>query len=88
MGFTFFCVLKCVDGRLFLCYCVCYPQHCEKLAYLARRMQAVEQERAELQAALNQLDAAAGVAAPTASTGNTNAATSKIADNFETPIYE
>jgi phage-related minor tail protein len=55
-------------------------------------MQAVDQERAELAAALSQLDAATGVSATSLPSAGDKAAaaahTIKSSVNFETPIYE
>jgi hypothetical protein len=51
-------------------------------------MQAVDQERAELEAALSQLDAATGVSAGAADSGTSTVLGSKATADFETPIYE
>lgn len=51
-------------------------------------MQAVDQERAELEAALSQLEATTGVSAAAADSGMSTVLGIKTTADFETPIYE
>lgn len=51
------CVHSLFHCSVDLLACDADPQHLEKLAYLARRMQAIDQERQGLLAALSEFDA-------------------------------